>query len=79
MNLVSQDTTAYGRDLYGKPRLAELLRALTEIDGPRWWRLLYLYPSPLTDDVLEEIARNPRVAKYLDMPIQHASDRCSRR
>jgi len=75
VNLVSQDTTAYGRDLYGKPRLADLLRALTEIDGPRWWRLLYLYPSTLKDDVLDEIARNPRVAKYVDMPIQHASDR----
>ncbi len=75
VNLVSQDTTAYGRDLYGKPRLADLLRALTAIDGPRWWRLLYLYPSTLKDDVLDEIARNPRVAKYVDMPVQHASDR----
>ena len=51
VDLVSQDTTAYGRDLYGTPRLADLLRALTEVEGPRWWRLLYLYPSILTDDV----------------------------
>ena len=74
VDLVSQDTTAYGRDLYGKPRLAELLARLTEVDGPRWWRLLYLYPSILRDDVLEEVARNPRVAKYLDMPVQHLSN-----
>jgi ribosomal protein S12 methylthiotransferase len=73
VNLVSQDTTAYGRDVYGKPRLAELLRALTEVEGPRWWRLLYLYPSVLRDDVLDEVARNPRVAKYLDLPLQHLS------
>ncbi len=75
VNLVSQDTTAYGRDLYGKPRLVGLLQALTEVDGPRWWRLLYLYPSILRDDLLDEVARNPRVAKYLDLPLQHASDR----
>jgi ribosomal protein S12 methylthiotransferase len=74
VDLVSQDTTAYGRDLDGRPRLAELLRALTEVDGPRWWRLLYLYPSVLRDDVLDEVARNPRVAKYLDLPVQHMSD-----
>ena len=74
VDLVSQDTTAYGRDLYGKPRLAELLQRLTEVDGPRWWRLLYLYPSILRDDVLDEVARNPRVAKYLDMPVQHLSN-----
>lgn len=74
VDLVSQDSTAYGRDLYGAPRLADLLRALTEVEGPRWWRLLYLYPSVLKDDVLDEIARNPRVAKYLDMPVQHLAD-----
>ena len=75
VNLVSQDTTAYGRDLYGSPRLSELLARLTQVDGPRWWRLLYLYPSTLRDDVLDEIARNPRIAKYVDLPLQHASDR----
>ncbi len=74
MNLVSQDTTAYGRDLYGKPRLAELVKRLTEIEGPRWWRLLYLYPSILRDDVLDEVATNPKVAKYFDLPVQHMSD-----
>lgn len=74
INLVSQDTTAYGRDLYGKPRLTELLQALTKIDGPAWWRVLYLYPSILREDLLEEMASNPRVAKYIDMPLQHVSD-----
>jgi ribosomal protein S12 methylthiotransferase len=78
VNLVSQDTTAYGRDLEGAPRLAALLRSLTEVEGPRWWRLLYLYPSVLRDDVLDEVASNPRVAKYLDLPVQHLSDRMLR-
>jgi ribosomal protein S12 methylthiotransferase len=78
IDVVSQDTTAYGRDLYGEPRLVELLRALTAIEGPRWWRLLYLYPSVLRDDLLEEIASNERVARYLDIPVQHVSDRMLR-
>jgi ribosomal protein S12 methylthiotransferase len=78
VNLVSQDTTAYGRDLYGRPRLADLLREVTAVDGPRWWRLLYLYPSVLKDDVLDEVAANPRVAKYLDLPLQHLSGRMLR-
>src|SRR5262245_33848469 len=78
VDLVSQDTTAYGRDLYGRPRLADLLRALTEIEGPRWWRLLYLYPSILRDDVIDEVATNPRVAKYFDLPLQHLADRMLR-
>ena len=73
VDLVSQDTTAYGRDIYGKPRLADLIRALTAVEGPRWWRLLYLYPSILRDDVIDEIATNPRVAKYVDLPVQHMS------
>lgn len=75
INLVSQDTTAYGRDLYGSPRLAGLLRELTRIEGPRWWRVLYLYPSTLREDVLDEIAGNERIVKYVDMPVQHVSDR----
>ncbi|MFV1959812.1 MAG: radical SAM protein, partial [Planctomycetota bacterium] len=53
INIVSQDTSAYGRDRYGKPRLADLLDALTRIEGPSWWRILYLYPTILRDDVLE--------------------------
>jgi ribosomal protein S12 methylthiotransferase len=78
VNLVSQDTTAYGRDLEGKPQLVPLLRALTEVEGPRWWRLLYLYPSILRDDLLDEVAANPRIVKYLDLPLQHLSDRMLR-
>lgn len=79
INIVSQDTTAYGRDRYGKPRLAELLAALTEVDGPRWWRVLYLYPSILKDDVLDEIAANDRIVKYVDLPLQHMSSAMLRR
>ncbi len=75
INLVSQDTTAYGRDLYGTPRLADLLRELTRVEGPRWWRVLYLYPSTLREDVLDEMAQNERIVKYVDMPVQHVSDR----
>lgn len=74
INIVSQDTTAYGRDLYGKPRLAELLQELTKVEGPEWWRILYLYPSILRDDLIDEIAGNPKIAKYIDMPLQHMSD-----
>ncbi len=74
INIVSQDTTAYGRDIYGKPALAKLLRELTTIDGPSWWRVLYLYPSTLRDDVLEEMASNDRIAKYIDIPLQHMSN-----
>lgn len=75
IDIVSQDTTAYGRDLYGRPRLTDLLQALTAIDGPAWWRILYLYPSILRDDVLEEIAGNDRIVKYVDLPLQHMSGR----
>lgn len=75
IDIVSQDTTAYGRDRYGSPQLVRLMRELTAIDGPTWWRLLYLYPTTLREDVLVEIAENPRIAKYVDLPVQHVSDR----
>ena len=78
INIVSQDTTAYGRDRYGKPQLAKLLQELTKIDGPRWWRVLYLYPSILRDDVLDEMGQNERIAKYIDLPLQHMTDRMLR-
>ncbi len=74
INLVSQDTTAYGRDIYGKPQLTQLLQELTKIDGPAWWRVLYLYPSILREELLEEMASNERIANYIDMPLQHVSD-----
>ncbi len=79
INIVSQDTTAYGRDLYGRPHLAELLRRLTAIPGPAWWRVLYLYPSTLRADVLEEMATNDRIVKYVDLPLQHMSGAMLRR
>ncbi len=73
INLISQDSTAYGRDLYGRPRLAELLQALTRIDGLEWLRIHYAYPIGLPDTLLETIAREPKVVSYLDIPLQHAS------
>lgn len=71
--LVAQDTTLYGTDLYGEARLPQLLEALCEIDGLRWIRFLYAYPEHITDELLDVMARQPKLVKYLDMPIQHAS------
>jgi len=73
LNIVSQDTTAYGRDLYGKPRLDALLRALARVDGLEWIRLHYAYPIGMPDSLLAAIAEEPKVCAYLDMPLQHAS------
>lgn len=70
--VVAQDTTRYGEDLYGKPMLPELLRKLCEIEGLAWIRLLYCYPERITDELLDVIASEPKVVKYLDIPIQHA-------
>jgi ribosomal protein S12 methylthiotransferase len=74
LNLIAQDLTAYGNDLAGKPRLEALLRALCEVEGPRWIRLHYAYPRELSDTLVEVIASEPKIVKYLDMPIQHVSD-----
>lgn len=74
LNLVSQDTIAYGRDLDAKPNLAELVRRVADVEGVRWVRLFYLYPETMTDEVAELIADHPRVVPYVDMPLQHASD-----
>lgn len=79
INLVSQDTIAYGRDIDGKPTLAALVRALGEIDSLQWIRLHYLYPESLTDELVEVIATHPKVVRYVDMPLQHASDAMLRR
>lgn len=73
--LVAQDTTRYGIDLYGKKMLPELIRKLSDIDGLEWIRLLYCYPEEIDNELIEEIAVNPKVCKYMDIPIQHASDR----
>ncbi|HJN72303.1 MAG TPA: 30S ribosomal protein S12 methylthiotransferase RimO [Myxococcota bacterium] len=73
LNLVSQDSTAYGRDLYGSPALAQLLRSLCRVDGLEWIRIHYAYPIGLPDELLAAIAEEPKVVPYLDMPLQHAS------
>ena len=72
--LVAQDTTRYGADLYGAPKLAELLKKLSEIPQIRWIRLLYCYPELLSDDLLEYISNDPKTVNYLDIPLQHVSD-----
>ena len=69
--VIAQDITRYGTDLYGKRSLARLCRALSEIGGVEWIRLHYLYPDAFDDELIEEIADNPKIVKYLDIPIQH--------
>lgn len=73
VNLISQDTVAYGRDLEGRPSLADLVSALGEVDALRWIRLHYLYPEKLTDALLALLADHPKVVPYVDMPLQHAA------
>ncbi|MDR3633944.1 MAG: radical SAM protein, partial [Isosphaeraceae bacterium] len=75
LNLVAQDMTYYGVDLYGRPRLAELLRALDEVEGVDWVRVLYNYPNYFTDELYEALATSKKVIPYLDMPLQHINDR----
>lgn len=72
--LIAQDTTNYGFDLYGKLRLSELLDALCEIDGIEWIRMLYCYPDKITDELLDTMAKQPKVLNYIDLPLQHADD-----
>ena len=72
--VIAQDTTYYGIDLYGERRLAELLRRLCRIDGIEWIRLHYAYPAAFPDDVIEVMASEPKICKYLDIPFQHISD-----
>ena len=74
LNLISQDTIAYGRDLAERPTLAELLAALGDVDGIRWVRAHYLYPETLTDPLVEVLSQHESVLPYIDMPLQHASD-----
>ena len=77
--LVAQDTTYYGLDLYGKVRLAELLRELDKIDGIEWIRVLYLYPIFFNDELIETLATAKKIIPYLDMPLQHINDRTLKR
>jgi ribosomal protein S12 methylthiotransferase len=77
--IVAQDTTYYGMDLYGQPRLAELLRELEKVEGLDWIRLMYFYPMYVTDELIETIAESKRIVPYIDMPLQHISDRMLKR
>ena len=72
--VIAQDTTYYGIDLYGERRLAELLRRLCRIDGIEWIRLHYAYPTAFPEEVIEVMASEPKICKYLDIPFQHISD-----
>ncbi|BDR75459.1 30S ribosomal protein S12 methylthiotransferase RimO [Clostridium tetani] len=72
--IVAQDTTRYGLDIYGEKTLPSLLKQLEEVDGIEWIRLLYCYPEDITEELIEEFARNKKLCKYVDVPIQHISD-----
>lgn len=74
LNIIAQDTSAYGIDLYGKYELPELIRGICDATNIPWIRLLYCYPDKITDELIAEIRDNPRVVKYIDIPIQHISD-----
>jgi len=79
LNIIAQDTTAYGIDLYGYYALPELLRGICDATKIPWIRLLYCYPDKITDELVAEIRDNPRIVKYIDIPIQHISDTVLRR
>ena len=72
--LIAQDTTQYGRDLYGEPKLAELLKKLCKVQGIKWIRTLYSYPRFFSDELIEVIANEEKLVKYVDIPLQHAND-----
>jgi len=73
--IIAQDTTYYGLDIYGKRKLPELLNRLSEIDGIEWIRLMYTFPAKFPTEVLDIMAQNPKICKYIDIPIQHISDK----
>ena len=77
--VIAQDITRYGSDLYGKRCLAQLCRELSEIEGIRWIRLHYLYPDQFDDELIDEIAKNDKIVKYLDIPIQHINNQILKR
>lgn len=79
LNLIAQDTTAYGIDLYGRYALPELIRAICKSTRIPWIRLLYCYPDKITDELVEELKTNDRLVKYMDIPIQHISEDVLRR
>lgn len=73
--LIAQDLTKYGYDLYGEIKLVQLLRQLSEIENLKWIRLLYCYPELISDELIDEIANNKKIAKYIDIPLQHSQDK----
>ena len=77
--VIAQDTTKYGIDLYGKPKLAELLNKLCDIKGFKWIRFLYAYPESITDELIEVVKNQDKICKYFDIPIQHYSDKVLKR
>ena len=79
LNLIAQDTTAYGMDFAGQPQLAGLLKELLKMPGELWFRILYAHPRHLTDDILEAMASDVRVCPYLDLPLQHVNEKMLKR
>ena len=77
--VIAQDTTKYGIDIYGESKLAELLEALSKIEGIKWIRFLYSYPEGITEELIDVVAKNDKIAKYFDIPIQHISDKILKR
>lgn len=77
--LIAQDITKYGIDLYGEKKLIKLIRELSNIDGIKWIRLHYAYPEDIDIDLIEELKTNPKLCKYIDIPLQHVSDKILRR
>ena len=74
-NIISQDTTKYGLDIYGEFKLTKLLQEISKIEGVKWIRVLYMYAFEITDELLEEIKNNDKICKYFDIPIQHLNNR----
>ena len=77
--VIAQDTTKYGVDIYGEPKLAELLDKLCKIEGFKWIRFLYAYPESITDELIEVVRKNDKICKYFDIPLQHFSDEVLKR
>ena len=78
INLIAQDTTAYGTDIYGRPKLVELLRELVKVDV-HWIRILYAYPRRFSNELIDLIAHEPKICNYVDLPLQHASNKILKR
>lgn len=79
LNIIAQDTTRYGEDLYGKPSLDKLLTELCKIDGLHWIRVLYCYPDSITDELIDVMAREEKIVNYIDLPLQHCNSEILRK